>query len=93
MRWDIIFSIFLNFQEYYTKLLYADICKLPDLESCIKKYYKDNCGSLYHISLLHDLSVIKPSSNFDMYGIHYSHKVFATSNPYEIWLYACRAVS
>lgn len=97
MEYNNLFKVFNTFQAYYTELLQSDIPELHgeynNMEVCIKKYYKDNCRVVYHISEKTDLRVIKPTSNYDMYGIKFSDRVFATSNPYEIWLYACRATS
>lgn len=89
----IFFEKFNAFQIYYTKLLKDGIYDNSNLEACIKMYYLKNNKTLFHVSEMLDLNVIAPSANFDMYGKEFSEKVFATSNPYEIWLYACRAVS
>lgn len=96
MSTDFLFGVFSEFQKYYIKLIESSNethDEFKDIETYLKVYYKDKCGLLYHISDKIDLSVIRPSSNFDMYGRKHGKKVFATSNPYEIWLYACRAVS
>lgn len=92
-----LFKAFNDFKRYYVKLLQSDMHKTHynynDVKMNIKTYYKENCGILYHISDKTDLSVIRPFGNFDMYGEQFSNGVFATSNPYEIWLYACRSIS
>lgn len=86
------FEKFNTFQRYYTELLEDGICENANLASCIKTYYIKNNKILFHVSGMLGLSVIIPNGNFDMYRKNFSEKVFATSNPYEIWLYACRAV-
>ncbi len=86
------FEKFNTFQRYYMELLKDNIYDNGNLASYIKMYYIQNNKILFHVSEILDLSVIVPKGNFDMYQKNFSEKVFATSNPYEIWLYACRAV-
>lgn len=87
-----LFEKFNTFQIYYRELLKDNIYDNGNLASYIKTYYIENNKILFHVSEILDLSVIVPKGNFDMYQKKFSEKVFATSNPYEIWLYACRAV-
>ena len=93
MEQDNFFKCFSNFKEYYTRLLQEGIYDCNYIQTCISTYYKKLYGILYHISDAFELNTIIPTYNYDMYGKEFSKKVFATSNPYEIWLYACRTVS
>ncbi len=93
MNFDNFLEWFITFKEYYTELLQNDNFNCNFVESCIRTYYKKNYGILYHVSGILDLKIIRPNSNYDMYSNKFCEKVFATSNPYEIWLYACRVIS